>query len=82
MPQHVRTADTPPFVTLGAEYAADIAETRRTEQSVTQGVRGDVAVGMSRTTVGVVEGQAQQPAPPPRLDGMYVGAKTDPRHHV
>ena len=70
-----------PSRAVGAEHLADVAQPGRAQQRVAQRMGGDVTVGVAGAAVGVVEQQAQQPARPPGLDGMYVGAETDPRQH-
>src|SRR5262249_36775310 len=77
--QHVRTGDAAPLRVGDAEHVADIAEAGGRQQRVTQRVSGDVAVGMARAAVGVLETQPQQQARPPRLEWVHVGAEPDPK---
>ncbi len=69
---------------IGAEHAAQVAETGGTEQRIAQRMCCDVTIGVSGAAVRIVEQQAQQPTrPPPRLNGMNVGTQTDARQfHV
>jgi hypothetical protein len=53
--QHVGAADATPFGTVGAEHAAQIAESGCAQQSVAERMRRDVPVGMPSAAVGVIE---------------------------
>jgi hypothetical protein len=75
--EHVGTADPAPLRLIGTEYGSEIAEPGRAEQRITQRMSSDVTIGMTGAAVSVSKQKTQQPARPPSLDGMYVGAKPD-----
>ena len=75
--EHRGTAHPGPFGPAGAEDRAEIAESGGGEQGVAECVNGDVAVGMTRAAVLVLEQQAGHPARPCLLDRMDVRADSD-----
>ena len=70
-------ARTGPAGVVGAEQAADVAETGRGEDGVGERVGDDVAVGVPGAAVGAGPVQAGQPAGPAGLDRVHVGADAD-----
>ena len=62
MGEHLRSGDAAPLRLVDAEHAAQITEACCREQSVAQRMDRDVAVGMTRAAVSVIEEQSQQPA--------------------
>src|SRR5689334_5558470 len=78
MAQHVGATDPVPARIVDPEYRAHVTQARRRQHRVAQRVRPHVAVGVTRTAVGAVEKQAQQPAWPSRFDGVNVDAQPDP----
>jgi hypothetical protein len=60
---------------------AQVAQPRRAQQRIGDGVGQHVGVGVSRETPGMVEPHTAQDQRPSRHEGMHVEASTDPNLH-
>ncbi|BDX30071.1 hypothetical protein TUM20985_06180 [Mycobacterium antarcticum] len=55
MAQHVRSTDASPLGAGGPEHTAEVAESGSAQQRIAKSMRGNVSIGMPRTTVGIIE---------------------------